>query len=996
MTVSAERTCAKCGAGIKPAMMKCIECGTRVGATKPSDPAIQTTIVASATPVPAVPPNNRVSPTNRMPPRTSASTATKVSPPAATTKTAPKREPDPPAKAEDESLITATCTCGFTFQVRGEWAGRHRKCRKCSAPVLIPDAADFTASFEATQLKQCIETAIRQLPAEPTLELKKTLASAKLKKLRDQVAEKNPLDQAEAQQRRMALIELGESKDVRALEIMATVENDTWDHVRSALIKGLGLLQDPRGLPILLRSLADRSAEVVSEGIKALRGMNSEHAVKPLLRLGLVNPHLKLYVADAVGNIGKTAVPVLLDVVQHRDRGMLFDAVILLGKIGDESAVPTLLMTVDHTAGATRAYAIEALGRIGDKRAVTKLLEQLNDQDEITQLNAIVALGKIRDPRAVRALLPFIGASDEDLCRRALDALGEIGDPRAVPAIIKMLPEATDSLRDSVIDALAKIGDVTAVDALLPLLGESTPEQQTKILLGVKKAKAASSVSILLGLLENSKPVVRRHVVDALGEIAQADTWQVISELVSRDPSFEVRSAAVKALGKIGNKQALPILERALRDEAAVRCSAVIAIGLLGDTKAAPALVAMLRDSAPEVRYHAVTALGKLGAKSALPAIQALHEDADPMVQRGVEKALEELGAEPAVPPLSKRLSKMLDKLLPDALVGGLPGKSLAAGVGVLALGLCVAAFFLFGGSKSLSNAPVAARGNVNNFVPMGSGSEVVIARSKGEVEVWNIDTGKMLKEATPGTLLLLATDSQPAFIDSKSGRMVTWDYQTSAEVPDPKQGSAVMAGVYEVQVSADGKVALLRGQRASVTWDLVEGHKLAELSFDSRCQLALSQDGKTVIVLPADLKRLLWLSAQNAEELATIPGEFQGATKPSPTRTANKCILTRQHDVLLIDRDSGETTQVPIPKGLSAPCRFLDDEHLLGVLGDTLVRISLLDTTKVDHWKVSEKDITVSLAIPFAEGRQVAVVADEKKTFWVVDAATGSSKEIK
>ncbi len=1052
MMSATERVCSACGAAMKPAMMKCIECGTRmpsglvparVSVSEDSTNGGDTLILQSTrTPLPDRPlvkPKPQLNPpaqasasrnslasrdsgapktrsTNSDPAIAtgSGSTAAAQTPtvaarpspgsssvPAEGISATKKVEPTQPktttASASTESsprLITATCQCGTQLKVKQEWAGKYRKCKKCSQPVLIPEVEDSTSDLEIRQLKQCVDNAISQLPSNPSIDLKKTLSAIKLKKLKEQLRERNPLDQGEAQQRRMALLELGESRDVRVFELIAPIESEGWDHVRSGLIRALGILGDPRGLPIVLRSLLDQSNEVVHEGIKALRALNSEHAVRPLLRLGLVNPHLKLYVAEAVGQIGAVAVPTLLDVVQHRDKGMLLDAIILLGKIGHESAVMTLLTTIEHTSGPIRAYAIESLGRIGDKRATSKLVEQLSDNDEIIQLNVIVALGKIGDPRAVRSLLPFLSVVDEELRRRALDALGEIGDSRAVPPILELLPEATGTLLESAVDALVKIGDAPAIDALLPLLEQSSPEQQAKILLGIKKVKSAEAVPLLLDMLEHAKPVIRRHIVDALGEIAQANTCETLKALVTRDASFEVRAAAVKALGKIGNKDVLPVLETALKDESVVRCSAVIAMGLLGNINATPALVAMLRDSAPEVRYHSVCALGKLGAKSAVSAIQALLEDPDSMVQRGAEKALEDLGVEKQRASFSKRVAKAIERMLPDAIAGSLPGRSLVVGLGTIVGVFVLAGFFFIARSSANRSVQVDTRGFVVGLVRLGEGDEVGLARSKGEVEIWDTATSKLVKEIrVEGNASLTTLGDQPACLDLRSGRITPWKHQSSDRLAD-NAAINLAGGALDVQLSADGKVALVRSKQGIATWDLVARKQMANLALDPKSRVALSGDGAIAAALPPDSKRLQWFGTGDGELLEQNEFNFLDAGSPALDHSGRKCIVSKPQEVLLVSRGESEVKKLDATAN-ATPYRFVGEGLIVGWQGDTVLRFDLA-SQKSDRWSVPADDFNISQLAILAGGKKVAVASSEKRSFWVLDTNSGTFSEIK
>ncbi|MCI0535968.1 MAG: HEAT repeat domain-containing protein, partial [Verrucomicrobiales bacterium] len=74
--------------------------------------------------------------------------------------------------------------------------------------------------------------------------------------------------------------------------------------------------------------------------------------------------------------------------------------------------------------------------------------------------------------------------------------------------------------------------------------------------------------------------------------------------------------------------------------------------GKLGDTKAVPHLVASFRDAHWEVRRAAVAAVGRLGATDAIDAVCAVLSDRDSEVREACARALEQLDNPKAIEPL--------------------------------------------------------------------------------------------------------------------------------------------------------------------------------------------------------------------------------------------------------------------------------------------------------------------------------------------------------
>jgi len=114
------------------------------------------------------------------------------------------------------------------------------------------------------------------------------------------------------------------------------------------------------------------------------------------------------------------------------------------------------------------------------------------------------------------------------------------------------------------------------------------------------------------------------------------------------------RHEAVEALGAMRNRQAVPALIKALKDEddyGPVRYEAVEALGLIGDVQAVPALIEVLSDKNTKawVRYRAIEALRLIGDPQAVPALVKALKDED--VKYTAAESLVKIGS-PAVPSL--------------------------------------------------------------------------------------------------------------------------------------------------------------------------------------------------------------------------------------------------------------------------------------------------------------------------------------------------------
>ena len=144
----------------------------------------------------------------------------------------------------------------------------------------------------------------------------------------------------------------------------------------------------------------------------------------------------------------------LYDAIESKDSRDRHDAQWVMANLGKSQEdniriIEKLIKLLDHKRMGTRLEAVVALGKIGDDRAVEPLLELVNsgsakDPDD-------------REPPEVRQL--------------AVEALGKIGGD-AVGKLVDILRNKGSSMRVDAIQALAKLGDDRAVVPLIEVLSE--------------------------------------------------------------------------------------------------------------------------------------------------------------------------------------------------------------------------------------------------------------------------------------------------------------------------------------------------------------------------------------------------------------------------------------------------------------------------------------------------------------------------------------------
>lgn len=331
-----------------------------------------------------------------------------------------------------------------------------------------------------------------------------------------------------------------------------------------------------------------------------------------------------------------------------------------LGRVGDARAVEPLIGALrDDADPQVRACVAETLGQIGDARAVDPLVGAISDSDKQVRLPASRALGRLGDARAVDPLSGALRDETNANVRACVaETLGQIGDTRAVDPLIDALVDADSQVRRSAAEALDRLAWSPDRGAAGGAYWAAREQWARSVQIG------APAVETLITLLTTAGWGVRRSAAEALGQIGDA---RAVEPLVRAhiDDDVSVAEAAGDALGKIGGPRAVEVLSRTVTyclspaalpsypaSADSVRRSAARALGQIGDANAVRPLISALRD--PGVRAAAITALGQIGAQAVDLLIGTLRDDDDahPHARALVAEALGQIGDARAVEPL--------------------------------------------------------------------------------------------------------------------------------------------------------------------------------------------------------------------------------------------------------------------------------------------------------------------------------------------------------
>ena len=398
-------------------------------------------------------------------------------------------------------------------------------------------------------------------------------------------------------------------------------------------------LADVRAAPALARAACDPHPEVAQAATRGLVVLGpalvqAGEASLPSLTDALRSPTEPptLFALDALRKIGSPrAVDAVLNVLQAAGASAVrLAALSTLERVGDQRAVEPLLQELAADGDPSRAAA-RALAAVLDRLTIDSSSLPLLRRTLLSghpQL-ASAALRRLTEPGLPDAVTVVTGALpglNDSLQVQALMALRELDHSQALGPILEMLGHPTDALEASVRDH----AELTAASLLKRLTGVSGAGLVVLVKAlecpSVPVARAAARVLATCSDARLAAPLAKACLRgdgplalaagEGLKRLAGAEHLAWLARLLWHGDNCMARGAET-ALVAVGSRAVEPLLPAVNWPFQRARLAAVRALGRIGDARAIPVLHAASRDPDLRVRETAVAALSAIHAPRA-------------------------------------------------------------------------------------------------------------------------------------------------------------------------------------------------------------------------------------------------------------------------------------------------------------------------------------------------------------------------------------------
>ncbi len=353
-------------------------------------------------------------------------------------------------------------------------------------------------------------------------------------------------------------------------------------------------------------------------------------SAKVLIALLLVWLCVNSVLSRATGTVSKkTEIDKKLAAIVNYERGMSREPLIAVEKLIRESQNRPeqrkyielrLAELLSESTLECKSFICRQLWFIGTADSVPAIAKLLTDEE--TADMACYAIGQNPSAEAGKALREALDKVSPKVQIRIINLLGDRRDDQSVEAIGKLVFGAEREVGEAAVAALGKIGGSKARKLLV--------EGRAK---GDSELRFAATDAYL------------RCAEDLVAEGKTKQATVIYKELVSKNETPIIRSAAIKGLADVGGQETVSLVIAALRDEnRMVRTTARSCVRTMKGQGVTELFANELPETSPDEQVFLIGALADRGDAAALPAITAAAKGANTGVRKAALQAVGKLG----------------------------------------------------------------------------------------------------------------------------------------------------------------------------------------------------------------------------------------------------------------------------------------------------------------------------------------------------------------
>jgi HEAT repeat protein len=272
------------------------------------------------------------------------------------------------------------------------------------------------------------------------------------------------------------------------------------------------------------------------------------------------------------------------------------------------AGIPKIAPYLEDQSVDVRLEAAKVISEVGTQSSVEPLVKAAGDSDPDVQMQAIAGLVNFYYPGYIESGLQKISTS---LKGKFTDT-----NTQSIPTYITVRPDV-----------------ISGIAAVLRGSSSNTARAAAARAEGVLRGTAA--VPDLTAALRSKDDAVMYESFIALQKIGDKSAGPAVS-VYTRDLDEKVKIAAIETVGLLKYKEGVPGLEKVYSDSSSdkVRRAALTSLAMLADEQSRPLFLAALNDKDEGIRAAAAEGIGRLGNAQDIPALEKLFSEERKMPPR--------------------------------------------------------------------------------------------------------------------------------------------------------------------------------------------------------------------------------------------------------------------------------------------------------------------------------------------------------------------------
>ncbi len=218
-----------------------------------------------------------------------------------------------------------------------------------------------------------------------------------------------------------------------------------------------------------LESAAGRQERELAKLLDRRLGGTAQHLLVDDLRSG--QPYRQERSAQVIGNLGRSGIPLLIDVIkQERDFRVRQLAASLLAEMGPSAASEIKRAVVTEVTVEQRFRLLEVIDTV-TRDLRDELAYSFGDSSAKIRRAAFRLFERLHDDGLAEIIVPLARDPDSSVAKGAIRSLAHLRSPAAVDALVSILDQAKDErVAIACCQALGELAHANAIDALARVL----------------------------------------------------------------------------------------------------------------------------------------------------------------------------------------------------------------------------------------------------------------------------------------------------------------------------------------------------------------------------------------------------------------------------------------------------------------------------------------------------------------------------------------------